>query len=46
VVNSTGYQANDGWSGNTCPDDFSKVIVTTNCGGVSATFDRTPRCMI
>jgi len=24
--------------------DFSRVLVTTNCGGVSAEFDRTPRC--
>lgn len=27
-----------------CPTDFSAVIVTTNCGGVSATFDSTPKC--
>ncbi len=27
-----------------CPSDFSKVIVTTNCGGVSDTFDTTPKC--
>ncbi len=27
-----------------CPGGFSRVTVTTNCGGVSATFDSTPRC--
>ena len=31
--------------GRTCPADFSKVIVTTNCGGVASTFDKTPRCL-
>ncbi len=30
---------------NTCPGAFSRVIVTTDCGGVSATFDSTPRCI-
>ncbi len=28
---------------NACAN-FSKAIVATNCGGVSATFDRTPKC--
>ncbi len=28
----------------TCPAVFSKVIVTTNCGGISDTFDSTPKC--
>ena len=28
----------------TCPSTFSKVIVTTNCGGISDIFDGTPRC--
>lgn len=28
---------------NSCAN-FSKAIVATNCGGVSATFDRTPKC--
>ncbi len=27
-----------------CPTAFSKVIITTNCGGVSDTFDTTPKC--
>jgi flagellin-like protein len=27
-----------------CPSGFSKVIVTTNCGGISDTFDGTPKC--
>lgn len=27
-----------------CPGDFSKVIVSTNCGGVSAEFTGTPKC--
>ncbi len=27
-----------------CPSGFSKAIVTTNCGGISAIFDRAPRC--
>ena len=27
-----------------CPQSFSKVIVTTDCGGVSDTFDTTPKC--
>ena len=29
---------------NQCPSAFSKAIVSTNCGWVSATFDRTPKC--
>ncbi|MFH0832695.1 MAG: archaellin/type IV pilin N-terminal domain-containing protein [Candidatus Aenigmatarchaeota archaeon] len=28
----------------TCPTDFSKVIVTTNCGGIKDTFEGTPKC--
>ena len=28
----------------TCPTNFQEVIATTNCGGVSAKFDRTPKC--
>ncbi len=27
-----------------CPSDFSKVVVATNCAGVGAEFTRTPRC--
>ena len=27
-----------------CPTDFSEIIVTTNCGGISTKFDRTPKC--
>ncbi len=27
----------------TC-SDFSQVVVSTNCGGISAAFDRAPRC--
>ncbi len=27
-----------------CPADFSKVVATSNCGGVTDTFDRTPKC--
>jgi flagellin-like protein len=27
-----------------CPASFSKVYVTTNCGGVADTFEGTPRC--
>ena len=27
-----------------CPAAFSKALATTNCGGVSAAFDRTPKC--
>ena len=27
-----------------CPTAFSKVIVTSNCGGITDTFDGTPRC--
>ncbi|MBI2076726.1 MAG: hypothetical protein HYT72_05765 [Candidatus Aenigmarchaeota archaeon] len=29
----------------TCPGGFSKVIVSTNCGGVSAEFTSTPKCI-
>lgn len=29
----------------TCPTDFSKVIVTTSCGGVTDIFDTTPKCV-
>ncbi len=28
----------------TCPTTFSKAIVTSNCGGISDTFDGTPKC--
>ena len=28
---------------NACAN-FSRAIVSTNCGGISATFDRTPKC--
>ena len=27
-----------------CPTDFSQVIVATNCGGISDTFDGSPKC--
>jgi flagellin-like protein len=27
-----------------CPADFSKVVATSNCGGVTDTFDKTPKC--
>ncbi len=27
-----------------CPTNFQEVIVTTNCGGVSAKFDKSPKC--
>ncbi len=27
-----------------CPSDFSRVVVTTNCGGVSAEFTKSPKC--
>ncbi len=27
-----------------CPGDFSRVVVTTNCGGVSAEFSKKPKC--
>ncbi len=27
-----------------CPSDFSRVVVTTNCGGVSAEFSKRPKC--
>ena len=28
----------------TCPGTFSKVLVTSNCGGIANTFDGTPKC--
>ena len=28
----------------TCPGAFSKIIISTNCGGVSAEFTGTPKC--
>ena len=28
----------------TCPTVFSRVVVTTNCGGISDTFSGTPKC--
>ncbi len=28
----------------TCPTNFDRVVVTTDCGGVSDTFSGTPRC--
>jgi flagellin-like protein len=28
-----------------CPTDFSEVIASTTCGGISATFDGTPKCL-
>jgi len=28
----------------TCPTAFSKVLVTSNCGGIAGTFDGTPKC--
>jgi len=28
-----------------CPADFSKALVTSSCGGVSATFDGAPNCV-
>ena len=42
VINASGITL-FGTQGNTCLA-FSKAIVTTNCGGVSAVFDKTPRC--
>lgn len=27
-----------------CPSDFSQVIVSTNCGGISDTYDGAPKC--
>ncbi len=27
-----------------CPSDFSRVVVTTSCGGVSAEFTKPPKC--
>ncbi len=27
-----------------CPSDFSRVVVTTSCGGVSAEFSKPPKC--
>ncbi len=27
-----------------CPSDFSRVVVTTNCGGVSTEFSKPPKC--
>ena len=30
----------------TCPTIFSKVVVTSNCGGISDTFDGTPKCAV
>ncbi len=27
-----------------CPGDFSKVVISTNCGGVSTEFTSTPKC--
>ncbi|HLC76960.1 MAG TPA: archaellin/type IV pilin N-terminal domain-containing protein [archaeon] len=27
-----------------CPSTFSKVIVTSNCGGITDTFDGAPKC--
>ncbi len=27
-----------------CPGSFSQVVVTTSCGGVSAVFDKAPKC--
>jgi len=29
---------------NSCPSSFSKAIVSTNCGGISAEFTTTPKC--
>lgn len=31
-------------SGGGCPTAFSQAIVTTSCGGISDTFDGTPKC--
>ena len=28
-----------------CPGSFSRVLVTTSCGGVESTFDSTPKCI-
>ena len=45
VVNVTGIAtAASGFVGATCPGDFSKLVVTTSCGGVSAIWDRMPIC--
>jgi len=27
-----------------CPSDFSRVLITTNCGGIAAEFTSTPKC--
>ena len=27
-----------------CPSTFSKAVVTSNCGGISAIYDKAPRC--
>ncbi len=36
--------SNVSFSSASCPNAFSKVIVTTNCGGISNVFDGTPKC--
>ncbi len=41
IANIRLYNASIG----TCPSDFSKVVATSNCGGVTDTFDRTPKCI-
>ena len=49
-INSTntsgliGYWKFDEGKGVIVCSDFSKLIATTNCGGISATFDRLPKC--
>ncbi len=38
------WKFDEGRGMTTCPDDFSRVVVTTNCGGVSAEFSKKPKC--
>jgi FlaG/FlaF family flagellin (archaellin) len=28
-----------------CPGSFSRIVVTTNCGGETAIFDKSPKCV-
>ncbi len=38
------WKFDDGKGVLSCPSDFSRVVVTTNCGGVSAEFSKRPKC--
>ncbi len=38
------WKFDDGKGVLSCPGDFSRVVVTTNCGGVSAEFSKRPKC--